>query len=55
MNTVMTKEVKLGSDIYTLEVSEGEFKTKYYSVLINGTLNKTYTRFPQELKEFFNI
>ena len=44
-----TKEVKLGKDTYTLEIRNN------YHILINGRLDKTYTRLPKDLKTWFGI
>lgn len=55
MTTIKTIEIEFSKDIYTLEVKEGTFGTKFYSLFINGMFQKNYRRLSKDLKEFFKL
>ena len=54
-NTNTTITVNFSKDTYTLEVTEGTFGQKIYSLFINGVYNKNYMRLPKDLREFFSL
>ncbi len=54
MKILKTITVNFSKDTYTLEVTEGTFGQKIYSLFINGVYNKNYMRLPKDLREFFN-
>ena len=44
MKILKTITVNFSKDTYTLEVTEGTFGQKIYSLFINGVYNKNYMR-----------
>lgn len=54
MTTLQEITVEFSKDTYKLEIKEGSFGKKYYSIWINGRFDRTYQRLSKDLKEFFN-
>lgn len=54
MKVLKTITVNFSKDKYTLEIIEGTFGQKIYSLFINDVYNKNYMRLPKDLREFFN-
>lgn len=54
MKILKTITVNFSKDTYTLEVKEGTFGNKIYSLFINDVYNRNYKRLPKDLREFFN-
>jgi hypothetical protein len=55
MKTLKTITKEYSKDVYVLEVLEGSFGAKHYSLYINDIFQKTYMRLPKDLRQFFNL
>ncbi len=55
MKVLKTITIEYSKDVYLMEILEGSFGDKHYSLFINGIFQKTYMRMPKDLREFFNI
>jgi hypothetical protein len=55
MTTIKTIKIQFSKDIYILEVKEGTFGNKFYSLFINGMFQKNYKRLSKDLKDFFKL
>jgi hypothetical protein len=55
MKVLKTITREYSKDVYLMEILEGSFGDKHYSLFVNGIFQKTYMRMPKDLREFFNI
>lgn len=55
MKVLKTITKEYSKDVYLMEILEGSFGAKHYSLFINGIFQKTYMRIPKDLREFFNV